>query len=53
MSWYVKPIPGFKMSHPYVAHDPNCREGPHPTRDCRCKVFKTVAAAEAYIKEEK
>lgn len=30
-----------------------CPDGPHPTRDCACQVFKTSAAADAYVAERK
>lgn len=47
--WLVEPLPGFRVTCPYIAHDPNCPRGPHPTRDCRCRVFRTKAAAYRYI----
>lgn len=52
MSWTVDRIKGYRISHPFAAHDPNCPPGPHPTRDCRCQVFRTVEDAEAYISEQ-
>lgn len=47
--WLVEPLPGFRVTCPYIAHDPNCPPGPHPTRNCRCRVFRTKAAAYSYI----
>lgn len=47
--WTVDRMPGFRISHPYAAHDANCPGGPHPTRDCRCRVFRTADDAQAYI----
>jgi hypothetical protein len=51
-AWSVEHMPGFRISHPYVAHDPACPSGPHPTRNCGCRVFRTIADAEAYIAEQ-
>lgn len=49
--WAVEKMTGFRISHPYAAHDPACPPGRHPTRDCGCRVFRTIAEAEAYIAE--
>lgn len=49
--WHVEGMPGFRITSPYVAHDPNCPSGPHPTRDCRCRVFRTRSAAWSYISQ--
>ena len=51
-AWSIDRMPGFRISHPYVAHDPDCPPGPHPTRGCRCKVFRTPDEAQAYIDEQ-
>lgn len=40
------------ISHPYIAQNPACPEGRHPTRECGCKVFRTVKQAEAYEREQ-
>lgn len=47
--WVVELLPGFRITCPYVAQDPNCPSGPHPFRNCRCRAFRTKAAAYAYI----
>lgn len=51
--WTVERMTGFSMTHPIVAHAPECPPGPHPTRDCRCRVFRNTAQAQAYIDEQK
>lgn len=51
-SWTVDRMTGFRISHPYAAHAPGCPAGPHPTRNCACRVFRTPAEAEAYIAEQ-
>lgn len=50
-AWKVEAMPGFRINSPYVAHDPRCPSGPHPTRACRCRVFRTRSAAWSYISE--
>jgi len=40
------------ISHPWVAQAPGCPDGPHPTRDCGCKVFRTAADAHTYVDEQ-
>jgi len=50
-SWKVQRISGFTLSHPYAAHNPACPEGPHPTRSCGCRVFRSIEEAHAYIAE--
>ena len=50
--WQIIPMKGFRISHPYIAVTPGCPASPHPTRDCQCKVFKTVQAAQTYINEQ-
>ncbi|MGP4995530.1 hypothetical protein [Glutamicibacter ardleyensis] len=52
MSWTVKKMPGFRISHPYIAVTPGCPTAQHPTRWCKCKVFRTNAAATEYVKEQ-
>lgn len=48
-TWQVVHMTGTQMRHPYLARDPKCPQERHPTRDCGCKVFRTVRDAEAYI----
>lgn len=48
----VERMSGFRISHPYIAIDPKCPPGRHPTRDCRCRVFKTEREAYAYAEQE-
>lgn len=48
-AWRIDRMPGFRISHPYAAHDPNCPDGPHPTRWCRCRAFRTHDEAAAYV----
>lgn len=50
--WSIERVKGFTMSHPIVAHAPECPPGPHPTRDCRCRVFRTTADAQAYVDQQ-
>lgn len=50
--WAVVKMTGTVMRHPWLARDPKCPEGRHPTRDCGCKVFMTSDAAERYIAEK-
>lgn len=50
-SWTVDAISGFRITSPYVAHDPVCPSGPHPTRHCRCRVFRTRSLAWSYISQ--
>ena len=52
-SWIVKTMTGFRISHPYIAVDPACPDGRHPTRDCGCKVFKTRDEADAYVETKR
>jgi hypothetical protein len=51
-TWRVDRMTGFRISHPFAAHAPGCPDGPHPTRSCLCRVFRTTAEAEAYIAEQ-
>jgi hypothetical protein len=39
------------MSHPFIATNPTCPDGRHPTRVCGCKVFRTEREAQAYAAE--
>jgi hypothetical protein len=64
MSWQVyrvtaathnrdgKPRPRVGTANSFVARAPGCPEGPHPTRDCGCRIFKNPADAEAYANEK-
>lgn len=52
MPWTIVAMQGFRINSPYLAHDPQCPTGRHPTRHCGCKVFKTMKDAEAYITEK-
>lgn len=48
--WRVNRMSGrFTISHPWIATAPTCPDGPHPTRDCACEVFRTEALATACI----
>lgn len=49
--WAVERVKGYAISHPYVAHDPACPPGPHPTRNCGCQVFRTRDQAAEYVTE--
>lgn len=51
--WLVQRVRSRTMniSHPWIAQAPGCPTGPHPTRDCGCKVFRTEAEAQAYVDE--
>lgn len=40
------------INHPVIAVAPGCPTTRHPTRDCRCKVFRSHAAAAAYVAEQ-
>lgn len=40
------------ISHPWMAQAPGCPDGPHPTRTCGCKPFRTEAAAYSYIVDQ-
>ena len=50
--WEIVGMTGFRISHPFMARDPRCPKERHPTRDCRCHVFKTTAEASRYITEQ-
>lgn len=47
--WHVGRKPGFTISHPIMARTPGCPEGPHPTRYCKCKFFRSLKDANAYV----
>lgn len=51
-AWTVQRVTGFTLTHPWAAHDPACPDGPHPTRDCGCRVFRTESEARTYIQEK-
>lgn len=48
VTWTVRRMPGFRLTHPFIAVDPECPPKPHPTRWCRCRVHRTEADATAY-----
>lgn len=57
--WRVRRVKSrtFNISSPWVAQAPGCPDGPHPTRDCQCKVFRTeplawAHAADAAVKND-
>jgi hypothetical protein len=51
--WLVQRIRGrYNISHAFMATAPGCPVGPHPTRDCKCKPFKTPADAATYVAEQ-
>jgi len=50
--WEIITMEGFRINSPYMARDPQCPKERHPTRDCRCKVFKTHRDAAAYVAEQ-
>jgi len=52
VSWQIKKMPGYRISHPYMAVTPGCPLAPHPTRWCKCKVHRTSVAAQNYIEEQ-
>lgn len=49
--WRIVPIKGGSgtITHPVMAVTPGCPAERHPTRDCRCKPFRSKAQAQAYI----
>lgn len=50
LGWRIHRVaPGYTHSHPFVATAPGCPDGRHPTRDCRCRVFRTPEAAHEYV----
>lgn len=51
--WTVVRMTGTAMDHPWLARDPNCPEQRHPTRDCRCKSFKSPKEAWDYVAEQR
>lgn len=52
--WRIQPMRGGSgtISHSVIAIAPGCPDTRHPTRDCGCKVFRSRAQAEAYIREQ-
>jgi hypothetical protein len=48
-TWQIVRMNGFRISHPFLARDPKCPQERHPTRDCGCRVFRTIRDADAYI----
>jgi hypothetical protein len=51
--WGVKRMKGGSgtVSHPFIATNPTCPQGRHPTRVCGCKVFRTEREAQVYAAE--
>jgi hypothetical protein len=43
-----KPRPALGNANSWFVQAPGCPDGPHPTRNCGCRVFKTPAEAETY-----
>lgn len=52
MTWHIEKMTGYTIKFPYIAIDPACPPGRHPTRNCGCKVFRTEAEARHYIEEK-
>lgn len=50
--FYVQRMTGTLMRHPWIVIDPTCPPGRHPTRDCRCEVFRSEREAAAYAAEQ-
>ncbi|HEY9249370.1 MAG TPA: hypothetical protein VIO38_09575 [Rariglobus sp.] len=50
-TWRIASMTGGSrtITHGVIAVAPGCPDGRHPTRDCGCKVFRSRAAAEAYV----
>lgn len=48
-TWRITRMTGYRISHPYIAVTPGCPTERHPTRDCRCTVFRTLEDAETYV----
>lgn len=46
--WCIQRMTGFTIKHPFIVLDPACPPGRHPTRNCGCQVFRTMAEAEKY-----
>ncbi len=36
----------------YAVRDPQCPDGPHPTRWCKCQTFNTRTQAEKYAQDQ-
>lgn len=49
--WVVGRKPGFTISHPILAKAPGCPDTRHPTRWCKCRVFRSLAEANQYVTE--
>jgi hypothetical protein len=43
-----KPRPSLGNANSWFVQAPGCPDGPHPTRDCGCRVFKDPEAAQQY-----
>jgi hypothetical protein len=52
MEWQITTTGTYTISHPIIAITPGCPTAPHPTRNCRCKVFRTRTAAQKYVNEQ-
>lgn len=50
--WRIEKMTGFTIKYPYIVIDPACPPGRHPTRNCGCRVFRTMAEAEQYKGEK-
>jgi hypothetical protein len=51
--WSIEQATGYTLSHGVYVRDPNCAQGRHPTRNCRCAVFRSLPAAKLYIAEQR
>lgn len=49
--WDIARMDGFRISHPFIVRNPTCPKERHPTRDCGCRVFRTMREAETYRDE--
>jgi len=53
-TWRIRAMHGGSgtLTHPVIAVAPGCPDERHPTRGCRCKVFRSRALAETWIAEQ-
>jgi hypothetical protein len=47
-----QPRPALGNANSWFVRAPGCPEGPHPTRDCGCRVFKDPEAAQHYANQK-
>jgi hypothetical protein len=42
----------YTINSPWISRAPGCPPSRHPTRDCGCKVHKSIEAAVRYVEEQ-